>query len=107
MEGVRNAPDGSKVGPKKSRDVPPITRNVRYRASLQLVACHRFVVSMLLLVYLAATTAHDPAAAPPETRVILAPRPRCAVVLDRHVQKSAGSTMRSIFLENALAGACL
>ena len=66
-----------------------------------------FVVSMLLLVYLAATTAHDPAAAPPETRVILAPRPRCAVVLDRHVQKSAGSTMRSIFLENALAGACL
>ena len=64
---------------------------------------------LLLLVYLAATTAHDPAAAPPppETRVILAPRPRCAVVLDRHVQKSAGSTMRSIFLENALAGACL
>ena len=61
------------------------------------------------LVGLAATTAHDIAAAPlpPETRVILAPRPRCAVVLDRHVQKSAGSTMRSIFLENALAGACL
>lgn len=43
--------------------------------------------------------------APPETRVILAPRPRCALVLDRHVQKSAGTTMRSIFLENALAGA--
>ena len=42
---------------------------------------------------------------PPETRVILAPRPRCALVLDRHVQKSAGTTMRSIFLENALAGA--
>ena len=30
-------------------------------------------------------------AEPPETRVILAPRPRCAVVLDRHVQKSAGT----------------
>ena len=80
----------------------------RYRYSLQLIACDRYLsLCMLLLVYLAATTAHDPAAAPPETRVILAPRPRCAVVLDRHVQKSAGSTMRSIFLENALAGACL
>ena len=33
--------------------------------------------------------------------VTLTPRPRCAVLLDRHVEKNAGSTLRSIFLENA------
>ena len=33
--------------------------------------------------------------------VTLTPRPRCAVLLDRHVEKNAGSTLRSIFFENA------
>ena len=37
-------------------------------------------------------------AEPPETRVVLAPRPRCAVVLDRHVQKSAGRAQQVLTL---------
>jgi hypothetical protein len=32
------------------------------------------------------------------------PRPRCAVVIDRHVHKNGGSTMRDIFLENERLG---
>ena len=33
--------------------------------------------------------------------VTLTPRPRCAVLIDKHVAKHAGTTLRSIFLENA------
>ena len=33
-------------------------------------------------------------------QIVLAPLPRCAVLVDRHVHKNGGSTMRAIFAEN-------
>ena len=33
---------------------------------------------------------------------LLAPLPRCSILIDRHIQKNAGSTMRRILLENSL-----
>ena len=56
----------------------------------------------LLLLAVACVAAESEMLSPAnQESVTLTPRPRCAVLIDKHVAKHAGTTLRSIFLENA------
>ena len=38
---------------------------------------------------------------PPPSSLVVTPLPHCAVLVDRHVMKNGGTTVRQLFLENA------